>query len=198
MINEAVDRFNKAATELQTTEFRRARTPDEWQRMHKNPPPKDYAKLFSAVIPMIEAFAGVNPPSDRLGIAAKLNLDARGILRAFAHSMSVLAVRRASPALIEQGLTALAILGEIDDIRDLTYYLATLHYSAMKLGIDTRKLFGDVASLVPSINLQTEMRGFPVRLPQQRDISAFRVRETLTEEGFDFVQDPINTVTMKF
>jgi hypothetical protein len=123
---------------------------------------------------MIEAFAAVNPPSDRLGIAAKLNLDARGILRTFAHSMAVLAVRRESPAHIAQGLTALAILGEIDDIRDLTYYLATLHYSAMKLGIDTRKLFGDVASLATSIYLQTEMRDFPLRLPHQRDLSAFR------------------------
>src|SRR6266404_8725832 len=131
MISEAVDRFNKAATELQTTEFRRAKTPDEWQRMHKNPPTRDYAKLFSVVVPMIEAFAAVSPPNDRLGIAAKLNLDARGILRTFAYSMSVLAVRRESPALIAQGLTAVAILGEIDDVRDLTFDLATLHYSAM-------------------------------------------------------------------
>jgi hypothetical protein len=189
MINEAVDRFNKAATELQTTEFRRARTPDEWQRMHKNPPTRDYAKLFSAVVPMIEAFAALSPQSDRLGIAATLNVDARGILRTFAHSTAVLAVRRESPALIEQGLTAVAILGEIDDIRDLTYYLATLHYSAMKLGIDTRKLFGEVASLATSIYLQTEMRDFPLRLPQQRDLSIFHLRETITGEGFDFVQD---------
>jgi hypothetical protein len=86
-------------------------------------------------------------------------------------------------------LTALAILGEIDDVRDLTYYLATLHYSAMKLGIDTRKLFSEVACLAPSIDLQTEMRGFPLRMPDQRDLRAFRLRETITEEGFDFVQD---------
>ncbi len=89
MINEAVDRFNKAATELQTTEFRLPRTPDEWQRMHENPPARDYAKLFSAVVPMIEAFAAVSPPGDRLGIAAKLNSDARGILREFAYRIRV-------------------------------------------------------------------------------------------------------------
>jgi len=190
MINEAVDRFNKAATELQTTEFRLPRTPDEWQRMHENPPARDYAKLFSAVVPMIDAFAAVSPPGDHLGIAAKLNRDARGILRTFAHSMSVLAVRRESPALIGRGLTAVAILGETDDVRDLLFYLATLHYSAMKLGIDTRKLFGDVASLAPSAELQTEMRGFPLRLPHQRDLGAFHLHETMSSEGFDFVQDP--------
>src|SRR5262249_10795269 len=141
MINEAIDRFNKVATELQTTEFRRARSPAEWQLMQKNPPHRGYGKLFNAVVPMIEAFGAVSPPSDRLGVAAKLNLDARGILRTFAHSMAVLAVRRKSPELITQGLTVLAILGEIDDVRDLTFYLATLHHSAMKLGIDTRGLF---------------------------------------------------------
>jgi hypothetical protein len=140
---------------------------------------------------MIEAFEAVSPPSDRLGVAAKLNLDALGILRTFADSMSVLAVRRKSPPLIAQGLKALAILGEIDDVRDLTFCLATLHYSAVKLGIDTRKLFGDVASLAPSIDLQTEMRGFPLRLPRQRELRAFYLRETITDEGFDFVQDPL-------
>jgi hypothetical protein len=157
--------------------------------MHKNPPTRDYAKLFSAVVPLIEAFGAVGPPSDRR-IAATLNLDARDILRTFAHSMAVLAVRRKSPELIAQGLTALAILGEIDDVRDLTFYLSTLHYSAMKLGIDTRKLFSDVAALATSVSLQTEMREFPLRLPRQRDLRAFGLRETISNEGFDFVQDP--------
>ena len=82
--------------------------------------------------------------------ARRLNPDARDILRTFAYSMSLLAIRRKSPALIRQGLTAVAILGEVDDVRDLTFDLATLHYSAMKLGIDTRKLFDDVASITPS------------------------------------------------
>jgi hypothetical protein len=59
----------------------------------------------------------------------------------------------------------------------------------MKLGIDTPKLFGEIASLAPSIGLRTEMREFPLRLPEQRDLRAFRLRETITDEGFDFVQD---------
>src|SRR5204863_680228 len=119
---------------------------------------------------------------------AQFNDDALGILRTFAYSMSVPAVRRKSPVLIAQGLKAVAILGEIDDVRDLTYDLATLRYSAKKLGIDTRKLFADVASLAPSTSLQTEMREFPLRRPN--GLSAFGLRETITREGFDFVQDP--------
>jgi len=57
--------------------------------MHKNPPSRDYAKFFSAVVPLIEAFAAVSAPRDRLGVAARLNPDARDILRTFAYSMSL-------------------------------------------------------------------------------------------------------------
>jgi hypothetical protein len=189
MINEAVDHLNKTATPLQEAGFRLPRTPGEWQRTAKNPPSRDYGRLLTAVLPLIEAFSAANSPNDRAGVASKLNSDARGILRIFAHSMSVLAVRRQSLSLICHGLTALAILGEIDDVRDLTFYLATLHYSATKLGIDTLKLFSDKSSLATSIDLQTEMRGFPLRLPKDRDLRAFGLRETITSEGFDLVQD---------
>lgn len=188
MMNETIDRFNQAASELQTTEFRRPRTPGEWQRMNENPPKRDYAKLFAAVVPMIEAFAA-SGPSDRIGVAPALNPDAVGILRTFAYYASVLAVRRQAPALISQGLIALAILGEIDDVMDLTFYLAVLHHAALKLGIDTATLFGAVASLALSTSLQAEMRGFPSRGPKDRGLPAFRLREAVTGEGFDFAQE---------
>jgi hypothetical protein len=102
--------------------------------------------------------------------------------------MPKLAIRRQSPELIAQGLTALAILGSVDDVRDLTFYLATMHYSAVKLQIDARKMFADVASLVPSVHLQSAMRGFPLRASKDRDLAAFGLRETRTKEGFDLVQ----------
>ncbi len=187
-MEQIVDQFNAAATALQTSEFRRPRSPAEGQRMHKNPGPKDYTKLFDAVVPMIEAFATANS-TDRASLASKLNLDARGILRTFASSMPVLAVRRQSPELIAQGLTALAILSKIDDYRDLTFYLCALHHSARKLGVNTAKLFADVATLTPSLSFQAEMRGFPSRPPESRDLAAFRFRETSAADGFDLVQE---------
>jgi hypothetical protein len=187
LMNDAVVQFNEAASELQKSEFRLARTPDEWQRMAKNPLKKDYAKLFDAVVPLIEAFEAANS-SDRAVVGLKLSPEALGILRTFASSMAVLAFRRESPELIMQGLVALIMLERTDDVRDLTFYLATLHHSAMKLGNDTRKMFDDAASLASSRVLQDEMRGFPLRQPEQRDLSAFYIRETLTDEGFDFVQ----------
>ena len=188
MLNEVVDRFNAAAKELQATEFRHPRSPDEWQRMAQRPRQRDYTKLFNAVVPLIEAFATANS-SERARVAPKLNPDGLGILRTFASSMPVLAVRQESPVLITQGLTAVAVLGGIEDTRDLTFYLCTLHHSAMKLGVDTRKVFGDVASLASSVHLQQEMRGFPSRPPKDKDLVAFRFREVLTDDGFDLVQD---------
>jgi len=188
-IDDVVDGFNKAAAELQATAFRRPRTPGEWQRMAKDSPARDYAKLFSAVVPLIEAFGVLSQPADRARVAAELSPDALGVLRTFAHTMSVLAVRREEPVLIAQGLTAVAILGGTDDVRDLIFYLATLYYSAVKLGVDPRQLFGEVALLSPSISLQSEMSGFPRRPPKNRDLRAFGLRETVTSEGFDVVQD---------
>jgi hypothetical protein len=188
MLDEAVGRFNSAATELQKTEFRRPSTPGEWQQMAKQVPSRDYAHLFSAVIPLIQAFEAA-VPSDRACVALKLKPDALHLLRTFASFIPALAVRRASPALIAQGLTALAILGDVEDIRDLTFYLATLHYSAVRLRIDTPRLFDEIAGLATSTQLQSEMRRFPSRPPKDRDLTAFGFRETVTQEGFDLVQE---------
>ena len=49
MLEDVINRFNQAATDLQSTEFRRPRTPDEWQRMAKDPAARDYAKLIDAI-----------------------------------------------------------------------------------------------------------------------------------------------------
>ncbi len=51
-------------------------------------------------------------------------------------------------------LIVLAAVGGTDDIRDLIVYLAEIHFSATKLGLDTRQLFEDIAALTPSADLQ--------------------------------------------
>ena len=187
-LNGVIDRFNSAATELQNSEFRGPRTPNEWERMFKARHERDYTKLFTAVDPLIEVFVVANP-SDRARLSSRLNRDALGILRTFASSMPVLAVRRASPMLITQGLRALAIIGAAYDIRDLLFDVAILYHAATKLGIDTLQLFREVASLAPSAPLQEAMRSFPLRSPESRDLSAFWLRETLTDGEFDLIPD---------
>jgi hypothetical protein len=71
--------------------------------------------------------------------------------------------------LIAQGLAAAAVLGEVDDTRDLTFFLAALHHSAIKLGLDARRLFADATALAISDLLRHEMQGFPLRLPHDAD-----------------------------
>ena len=41
-----------------------------------------------------------------------------------------------SPPLFGDGLTALGVLGQVDDFRDLTLYVATLDYATLRLGLD--------------------------------------------------------------
>jgi len=194
MITGAIERFNEAASGLQETESRTPKTPGEWLRMRRDPITREYPKLFGAVTPLIEAFVSASP-AERSGVATRLSADALGTLRTFAHNAAVVGVRRESPGLIAQGLAALAILGEVDDPRDLLFYVATLNYSAQKLGINTPALFDEAATLVeaatPSASIFRDwMRGFPLLPPRARDLSAFNLRDATTGEGFDIVQDP--------
>src|SRR5262249_52934989 len=144
-----------------------------------------YVRLFDVVAPVIEAFAALCQSHHRAEFASNLSADALGILRTFAHAASVLAVRGGAPQLLLQGLIAIAILGVRDDIRDLTFYLATLYHSAVKIGVDAAQLFSQVAPLSPSESLQSTMREFPFRSPSTREIRAFGLRETVTRQGFD-------------
>ncbi len=105
-----------------------------------------------------------------------LNTDALFVLATFAAYIPVLAVRRRSPDLIGQGLTALALIGNREDFRDLTFSLATLYHSATRLGIDTGKLFAEVAALVPPGLLADAMRLFLPRLAlENRDRFALSI-----------------------
>jgi hypothetical protein len=185
----AIAKFNADAIELQNTEFRRPRTPNEWQRMKNNPRPLDYSKLFDAVTPMLEAFESAGA-AQRTAVGTKLNPDALGALSMFAESISVLAVRRDSPGLISRALAALAILSDVSDPRDLCFFLAPLYHSASKLGLDIPTIFAAAAPLVSCETFQEWMRHFPLRLPKDRALSAFRFREVCTDQGYDFVQDP--------
>jgi len=184
-----IQRFNEEASELQRTEFRRARTPGERARMNEHRPRRDYGKLFDPVIPFVEAFVSEDP-AGRSKVPSQLSSDALGALRTFAHGAAVVAVRRESPPLIALSLAALAILAAVDDPRDLSFYLATVYYSATKLGLDTQKLFSEAASLCSPGFFRDYMQGFPMLPDRAKELRGFWLRETTSEEGFDIVQDP--------
>lgn len=187
-LETAVDLFNSAATELQKTEFPRPKAPNEWQRIHQARHGRNYNKLLDAVAPLAHAFVAA-AEGDRSRAGAKLNSDALFILKTFASYMPILAVRWQAPELIRLGLTALTMVGAEGDVRDSVFYLAALHYSAVKLGVDPVKLFSDLSTLAPSTSLREEMRSFPLRPPGTRDLGAFRLCEVLTDGQFDLIQD---------
>jgi hypothetical protein len=190
VLDEAITKFNARAEALQTTEFRVPRTPGEWQRIYKSDSKKDYSKLLNAVQPFIQAVA-LADPAERDAVASRLSLESIGILRTFAHAASVLAVRRESPSLIGQGLVALVIFAQVDDLKDVLFYLATLYHSTTKLGLDAQTIFREAASLTSSPVVRRQIEGFPLRSPDATNLRAFNLRETTTKEGFDYIQDPL-------
>lgn len=100
--------------------------------------------------------------------------------------MAILAIRRESPALIHEGLTALAAeAGTGSDGRDSMVSLALLHHSAVKLGVDAARLFEQAASLTVE-DFQGAIRSFPLRTPNKRDLAAWGFKEAMTKDGFDY------------
>ena len=73
--DQAVERFNELAADLQASAFPRARTPNEWKRLAANPRTRDYAELLGPVVPLVSAFATLDLPEDRAAFAEKLNPD---------------------------------------------------------------------------------------------------------------------------
>jgi hypothetical protein len=111
------------------------RTTRRYPLWHPSPRPRRSLSVNRLPALITEACCSAGP-QQRRGVALRLNSDALGILLTFGHCAGVQAVRLNSPPLIAQGLVALAILGDVDDARDLAFYMATLNYSALKLGID--------------------------------------------------------------
>jgi hypothetical protein len=121
-------------------------------------------------------------------ISSSLNPDQRNALIEMAGTLAAMAVRTQSPKLVEQGLQGLALGGGALDPSHSIVALAKLHHAALKLGIDAEKTFAEAARFAPPGNLQTEMIGFPLRPPKDRDLAAFNLQEEITEKGFGYKQ----------
>jgi len=138
-------------------------------------------------MPIVDAFR-VAHEAGRRQIASKLNSHAQRAMLGYSAGMAVRTVRQGSADLVVCGLTALAIEGGRFDIRDSIVALAKLHHSALKLGMDASDAFRDVAALANRGQMRIEMGGFPSRPPEARDLGAFRLREVLTDDGFNYEQ----------
>ena len=86
------------------------------------------------------------------------------------------AVRTGAPDRVIRGLTALVIEGGTEDLRDSIMRLAVLFHSAVLLQMDAGRVFADAARCSNNSALADEIRLFPGRTPEARDLPAFMVR----------------------
>jgi hypothetical protein len=188
-VNDAIAYLNKLAADSVQGQVP-MRTTQELRDFFKNPPKREYSvaleDAMTAVVKMFQA-AGEN---SRRAITSTLSPHARRGLLGYAADMAVLAVRRDSQALIQQGLAALVIEGASFDLRDSIGALAKLYHSAVKLGMNAEQTFETAASLAEPGMLRSEIHGFPLRLPEDRSLKAFFLTEETTEEGFRYKQIP--------
>jgi len=188
-VNDAIAHLNKLAADWAKSEVP-MRSTQELRDFFKNPPKREYSvaleEAMTAVVKMFEAA----DETGRRAITSALSSHARNGFLGYAADMAVLAVRRQSPVLIEQGLTALVIEGASQDLRDSIVALAKLYNSAVKLGMNADKAFEKAASLAEPGTMRAEIHGFPLRQPEVRNLKAFYETEETTQEGFRYKQLP--------
>jgi hypothetical protein len=186
-VNEAIAHLNNLAADSVKGQLP-MRTTEELRDFFKNPPKREYSvALEDAMTAVVKIFEAADE-NNRHAIASELSSHARNRLLGYAADMAVLAVRRQSRGLIEQGLTALVIEGGTRDLRDSIVALAKLYHSAVKLGMNAKKAFEAAAVLAEPGMLRTEIHGFPLRRPEDRSLKTFHWTEETTEEGFRYKQ----------
>jgi hypothetical protein len=186
-VKEAIAHLNNLAADSVKGQVP-MRTTEELRDFFKNPPKREYSPTLEEAVTAVVKIFDAADQNDRRAISSGLGLHARNRLLGYAADMAVLAVRRQSRALIEQGLTALVIEGGTRDLRDTIVALAKLYNSAVKLGMNAKKAFEVAAALAEPGMLRTEIHGFPLRPPEDRSLKAFGWTEETSAEGFRYKQ----------
>lgn len=106
-------------------------------------------------------------------------------LLAFAERMAALGVRERSRERLLDGLLSLIIENYYADWRDNLTKLAPLYNSAVKIGVDPRRLFSEAASYRNN-EVSQVIRDFPERDPEDRSLKAFGYEESLELDGFRY------------
>ena len=133
---------------------------------------------------LCETFA-VSPLAEREAMPA-LEPAVRPALLDYAWRMAQQAVRNSDPSAVTRGLTALVVESGRMDIRDSIMRMAVLYHSAVALGLEPVGPFERAAQLSGNETLARELRAFPVRRPEAREIAAFHVRALGSGEGFRY------------
>lgn len=121
---------------------------------------------------LCQAFAESSP--EGRARASGLDRAAHDALLGYASYAARESVRKNSPGLAVEGLTALLVEDGYMDIRDTLKHLAMLLHSARLLNMDADKVFTEAASLSRNTALADRVRTFP-KLPWSGDLLSFFV-----------------------
>jgi len=192
-VDELIDYINRVSeesgqTNLQEQNKRISRQTVEEARLPISIPSPPNDAVDEAIASIVEAVRVGSTSANAVG--SKLNAYAQTRFVAYATWRAMLAVTTQSPALIQQGLIALAIEGGKNEWTASVVVLAMLYNSALKFGMDAEKSFAEIALLAEPGIVQKEMTGFPRRQPHDRSLEAFFLLEGITEEGFFYKHIP--------
>jgi len=119
---------------------------------------------------------------------AALSRASRWFLLCYAWERAEQAVRQRTGKMVVQGLLALSIEDGGLDARDSIVRMSILFRSAQKLRLDAARIFANAADYAANPLIQTAMRGFPARLPDDRSFSY--IGEKTTEQGLSYELQP--------
>jgi hypothetical protein len=136
---------------------------------------------------LIEAFLSAGAEQRNIARAA-LTRASRWFLLGYAWERAEQAIRQRSGEMVAQGLLALAIEDGGYDARDSIMRMSILFRSAEILGLDATRLFANAADLAANPMVQTAMREFPARPPDERNFSY--IGEKTTDHGFSYELQP--------
>jgi hypothetical protein len=142
------------------------------------------AKRDEDITTLLRSWLGMKPDA-RERAAERIRSEQLLTLIAYSERMASLGVRRKDRETLLLGLLALGLSGWREDQREAMVVLSLYFDAAQRIGVLPPALFGDAARLL-SADVQTELRAFLSRGPEDRSLGAMRYRAGTDIDGFRY------------
>ena len=125
-------------------------------------------------------------PQERLKIASGLNDLQAYWLGTYAHRMAISSVRKKSPAILQNAITAMLMAAKVTDPRESTMLLSVLYRAAQLLGLGDAA-FRNAAKGAPDAEAERLLLGFLARADPDKTVEAMGYREEAGKNGLVIV-----------